>query len=95
MDNAANAMAAGRKKLTREEALGQEASSALLQGGTISDKVAGSRRHFCLERFGHETVDSAEIHCFDSLIFALERDGRNWPSAWDCRQPLSVNFLPN
>lgn len=39
MDNAANAMAAGRKTLSREEALGQEASSALLQGGTISDKV--------------------------------------------------------
>lgn len=39
MDNAANAMAAGRKALSREEALGQEASSALLQGGTISDKV--------------------------------------------------------
>ncbi|CAB1113052.1 unnamed protein product [Ectocarpus sp. CCAP 1310/34] len=38
-DNAANAMAAGRKTLSREEALGQEASSALLQGGTISDKV--------------------------------------------------------
>lgn len=39
MDNAANAMATGRKTLSREEALGQEASSALLQGGTISDKV--------------------------------------------------------
>lgn len=39
LDNAANAMAAGRKTLSREEALGQEASSALLQGGTISDKV--------------------------------------------------------
>lgn len=39
MDHAANAMAAGRKNLSREEALGQEASSALLQGGTISDKV--------------------------------------------------------
>lgn len=39
MDRAANAMAAGRKTLSREEALGQEASSALLQGGTISDKV--------------------------------------------------------
>eukprot|EP00752_Nemacystus_decipiens_P002219 g2107.t3 len=39
MDNAANALAAGRKILSREEALGQEASSALLQGGTISDKV--------------------------------------------------------
>lgn len=39
MDNAANAMAAGWKTLSREEALGQEASSALLHGGTISDKV--------------------------------------------------------
>lgn len=39
MDYAANAMAAGRKTLSREETLGQEASSALLQGGTISDKV--------------------------------------------------------
>lgn len=39
MDNAANAIAAGRKTLSRDEALGQEASSALLQGGTISDKV--------------------------------------------------------
>lgn len=39
MDNAANAMAAGRKILTKDEALGQEASSALMQGGTISDKV--------------------------------------------------------
>lgn len=40
MDNAANAMAAGRKTLSREEALGQEASSALLQGGTVSDTVS-------------------------------------------------------
>lgn len=46
MDNAANAMAAGRKTLSREEALGQEASSALLQGGTISDKVRCCGRRF-------------------------------------------------
>lgn len=39
MDNAANAMAAGRKVLTTEEALGQQASSALLQGDSISDEV--------------------------------------------------------
>lgn len=44
MDNAANAMAAGRKVLTKEETLGQEASSALLQGRTISDKVIGSEK---------------------------------------------------
>lgn len=42
MDNAANAIATGRKVFTKEEALGQEASSALLQGGTISDKVIGN-----------------------------------------------------
>lgn len=46
MDNAANAMAAGRKTLSREESLGQEASSALLQGGTISDKVRYRGRIF-------------------------------------------------
>lgn len=39
MDNAANAMAAGRKVLSAEEALGQQANSTVLQGGSISDEV--------------------------------------------------------
>lgn len=32
-------MTSGRKILTREEALGQEATSSVLRGGTVPDKV--------------------------------------------------------
>lgn len=39
IENAARAMTANLKVLSRQEALGQVASSALLQGGTISDEV--------------------------------------------------------
>lgn len=39
MDNAANAMAAGYRALSKNEALGQEAISTVMRGGTIPDKV--------------------------------------------------------
>lgn len=39
MHKATQALSLGHKVLTREEALGREANSALLQGGTIADAV--------------------------------------------------------
>eukprot|EP00903_Cladosiphon_okamuranus_P015252 g14094.t3 len=59
MDTATNAMAAGRKTLSREEALGQEASSALLQGGTISDKVYAALLVEAIKEIEEENVDVA------------------------------------
>ena len=39
IDNADSAIAAGRTDLSNDETLGQEAGSALMQGGTIPDEV--------------------------------------------------------
>lgn len=39
MDNASSAISAGHRALSKNEALGQEAISSLMRGGTIPDKV--------------------------------------------------------